>query len=317
MSDTFDLVLAAYPALETAQKDFDTLVALVKDKKVRSDGMILVTRDESGEVHITDTGSHLGRKGMGWGGGVGVLVGLAAPPLLAATAVGAAAGGIVGKFAKHKVDSGLEAGMGDKLKPGTAAIIAMIDAEDRVPAELALSGAPAKSVAPMDKKGVRGLKDALAEAAGKFNPDRTVLPIPDRVFGGAAGHTLDASAADWSFIPGPSAPEDAPNVLIVLIDDAGFGGPDTFGGGIATPEPHPRAADGSHLQPLPRDRRLLPDQGRDAHRTQPPPRRHGRHRRASRALPRLHRHATAQLHRPAARSCARTATSPAASASGT
>ena len=235
MSDTFDLVLAAYPALETAQRDFDTLVALVKDKKVRSDGMILVTRDESGEVHITDTGSHLGRKGMGWGGGVGVLVGLAAPPLLAATAIGAAAGGIVGKFAKHKVDSGLEAGMGDKLKPGTAAIIAMIDAEDRVPAELALSGAPAKSVAPMDKKGVRGLKDALAEAAGKFNPDRTVLPIPDRVFGGAAGHTLDTSAADWSFIPGPKAPDDAPNVLLVLIDDAGFGGPDTFGGGIATP----------------------------------------------------------------------------------
>ena len=63
MSDTFDLVLAAYPALETAQKDFDTLVVLVKDKKVRSDGMILVTRDESGEVHVTDTGSHLGRKG--------------------------------------------------------------------------------------------------------------------------------------------------------------------------------------------------------------------------------------------------------------
>ena len=36
-------------------------------------------------------------------------------------------------------------------------------------------------------------------------------------------------------IPGPSAPEGAPNVLLVLIDDAGFGGPDTFGGGIATP----------------------------------------------------------------------------------
>ncbi len=62
-----------------------------------------------------------------------------------------------------------------------------------------------------------------------------MLPIPDSTFGGRAGHTLDQSAADWSFIPGPKAPEDAPNVLIVLIDDAGFGGPDTFGGEIRTP----------------------------------------------------------------------------------
>ena len=35
----------------------------------------------SPEVHVSQTGDHLGRKGLGWGGGVGVLVGLAAPPL--------------------------------------------------------------------------------------------------------------------------------------------------------------------------------------------------------------------------------------------
>ena len=235
MSETFDLILAAYPALEAAQHDFEELVKLVKDKQVRTDGVILVTRDESGEVQIADTGDELGRKGAGWGGGVGVLVGLAAPPMLASIAVGAAAGGVVGHFAKKKVDSGLEEGMGDKLKPGTAAIVAMIDADDRLVAEQAMSGSPAKSVVPMDKKGVRGLKDALAEAAGKFNPDRTALPIADRVFGGAVGRTIDSSAADWSFIPGVSAPEGAPNVLVVLIDDAGFGAPDTFGGGIKTP----------------------------------------------------------------------------------
>jgi len=39
----------------------------------------------------------------------------------------------------------------------------------------------------------------------------------------------------WSIIPEPKAPEGAPNVLIVLIDDAGFGGPTTFGGAIDTP----------------------------------------------------------------------------------
>jgi arylsulfatase A-like enzyme len=49
------------------------------------------------------------------------------------------------------------------------------------------------------------------------------------------GRTLGTSVGDWTIIPGPKAPEGAPNVLIVLIDDAGFGGPDTFGGGINTP----------------------------------------------------------------------------------
>jgi arylsulfatase len=70
---------------------------------------------------------------------------------------------------------------------------------------------------------------------GKFKPDRTVLPIPDRQFGGALDRTIGRSVADWSMIPGPQPPEGAPNVLLVLIDDAGFGGPETFGGGIRTP----------------------------------------------------------------------------------
>jgi len=235
VSDTFNVIMAGYPTVEAAHKDFDGLVALIKDKKVRSEGVILVEHDDDGQVKVAETGDHLGRKGLGWGGGVGLVVGLFAPPLLASVAVGAAAGGVIGKFTKHKVDSGMEAGLGDKLRPGTAAIVAMIDDDDRLAAERALAGTPAKSVVAMDKKGVRGLKDALAEAALKFVPDRTVLPIPDKPFGGTAGRTLRDSVADWAMIPGPKAPEGGPNVLVVLIDDAGFGAIDTFGGPVSTP----------------------------------------------------------------------------------
>jgi arylsulfatase len=235
VSDTFDVIMAGYQSVEAAQKDFDGLVQLVKDKKVHTEGVILVEHDADGQVKVSQTGDHLGRKGLGWGGGVGLVVGLFSPPLLASVAVGAAAGGVIGKFTEHKVESGLESGMGDKLKPGTAAIIAMVDDDDRLAAEQALAGTPAKSVARMDKKGVRGLKDALAEAALKFVPDRTVLPIPDKAFGGTAGRTLRDSVADWSMIPGPKAPEGAPNVLLVLIDDAGFGAIESFGGPVSSP----------------------------------------------------------------------------------
>ena len=235
MSDSYVVILAPYPALEVAQADFDALVQAVTDKSVRTEGVILVEKEADGSVNVTQTGDHLGRKGMGWGGGVGIAVGLAAPPLLAATVIGGAVGGGLGKFMKHKEEAGLREGLGEKLPPGTAAIVAIIDDEDRLAAERALSGAVAKSVAPMDGKGVRNMKGALEEAAGKFNPDRTALPIPDRAFGGTIGRTLTDSVADWTMIPGPQAPAGAPNVLVVLIDDAGFGNLDTFGGPVATP----------------------------------------------------------------------------------
>ncbi len=49
------------------------------------------------------------------------------------------------------------------------------------------------------------------------------------------GHTIDKSVPDWTIIPGVQAPEDAPNILVVFIDDAGSGNRDTFGGPIRTP----------------------------------------------------------------------------------
>src|SRR5215471_7401407 len=235
MGDSFDVIMAAYTAADSAQHDFDALVALVQGKTVKSEGVILVEHAADGRVRVTQTGDHLGRKGLGWGGGVGLAVGLFSPPLLASIAVGGAAGALVGKFARHKVASGIGEGVGDKLAPGTAVVIAVVDDGDRLAAERALGRSPAKSVAPMDKESLGELKSALAEAAGKFSPDRTVLPIPDRTFGGTMGRTVEASVPDWSMIPGPNAPDGAPNVLVVLIDDAGFGNPDTFGGPIATP----------------------------------------------------------------------------------
>lgn len=236
MADTPTCVLVAgYPNIDTATEDFDHLVRLVRDKQVEIDGVILVTHDLEGNVSVRQTGNHLGRKGAGWGGGVGVAVGLFSPPLLAATAVGAVAGGVVGKFVDHRVENELHDKVGENLPPGSAGIIAVFDGEQRLGVQQALSGALLRSLVETDKSGIAALKDSLAEATGKFQPDRTVLPIPDRSFGGVAGRTMDESVADWTIVPGPRAPEGAPNVLICLIDDAGFGQPDTFGGPIRTP----------------------------------------------------------------------------------
>ena len=235
MAKTTDVLVAGYQDIDTATEDFERLVGLVDDKKVTIEGVILVTHAKDGTVSVQQTGDHRGRKGAGWGGGVGVAVGLFAPPLLATAAVGAAAGGLVGKFVDHRLENEIHDKIGENLPPGSAGIIALFDDEQRLAVEQALPGSPAKSIVETDEKGVKALKDGLAEAMGKFVPDRTVLPLPDRSFGGTIGRTLDESVADWTIVPGPKPPEGAPNVLLVIIDDAGFGQPDTFGGPISTP----------------------------------------------------------------------------------
>src|SRR5260370_2136477 len=64
---------------------------------------------------------------------------------------------------------------------------------------------------------------------------RTVLPIPDRPRTGLI--TYDAKDPDTKFPPIRQLrpPKGAPNVLIVLIDDAGFGSSSAFGVPCNTP----------------------------------------------------------------------------------
>lgn len=59
-----------------------------------------------------------------------------------------------------------------------------MNADDRLAAEQALADSSAKSVAAIEGFGLQGLRQALQEASGKVHPDRSVLPIPDRSFGG-------------------------------------------------------------------------------------------------------------------------------------
>ena len=67
--------------------------------------------------------------------------------------------------------------------------------------------------------------------------DRQVLPIPDRPYDGPVFE--DAKDPDTSFPPIEPLrpPAGAPNVLIVLLDDAGFGSSSAFGGRVRRPRP--------------------------------------------------------------------------------
>jgi arylsulfatase A-like enzyme len=64
-------------------------------------------------------------------------------------------------------------------------------------------------------------------------PDSRVLPTPTPPFAGDIQPNLIESKPAWP--PTISPPEGAPNVLLILIDDAGFGSNSTFGGVVPTP----------------------------------------------------------------------------------
>jgi len=76
---------------------------------------------------------------------------------------------------------------------------------------------------------------------------RAILPIPDRKHVGLT--TYDAKDPDTKFPPIEPLrpPKDAPNVLIVLLDDVGFGASSAFGGVINTPTAERLAKNGLKL----------------------------------------------------------------------
>ena len=61
------------------------------------------------------------------------------------------------------------------------------------------------------------------------------LPAPDPEFHGKIGKTYHDSQADKTMFDSPVAPKGSPNILLIMIDDAGFGATSTFGGPCHTP----------------------------------------------------------------------------------
>ncbi|AXA41702.1 arylsulfatase [Rhizobium leguminosarum] len=81
--------------------------------------------------------------------------------------------------------------------------------------------------AEIQTTGIPGSAGATTTIDGKQ------LPAPDPKFGGVVKDDALQSKIWWA--PRIVPPKDAPNVLLIITDDAGFGVPSTFGGVIPTP----------------------------------------------------------------------------------
>ncbi len=73
----------------------------------------------------------------------------------------------------------------------------------------------------------------LGSPSATTSIDGKQIPAPDPRFGGVIANGALQSKPWWP--PRIVPPKDAPNVLLIITDDAGFGVPSTFGGVIPTP----------------------------------------------------------------------------------
>ena len=117
---------------------------------------------------------------------------------------------------------------------------------------------------------------------------RGALPIADRPYGGPVMYDAHDPDADFAAIEPVAPPEGAPNVLVILLDDVGFGASSAFGGPVHTPNAERLAAGWPQVHALPHDGAVLADPRRADDRPQPPPGRHGQHHRAGDRGARLH-----------------------------
>ncbi len=123
------LYVASYADPDAANEDFQALKAAQAGGDVAVVGSVVMRRDAEGSVDVKEHGAAGGQPvgGAAIGGLGGLVVGLFAPPLLAATAIGAGIGAGIGELTKRHEEKKLGVDLEEYLAPGSSAIVAVID----------------------------------------------------------------------------------------------------------------------------------------------------------------------------------------------
>ena len=164
-NDKLDVLIAVYLIPDLAQTGLRRIHNTCKRRRDRHRRHCACEQGRRWGGNRPGDGDHLGRKGLTAGAGVGLVIGLFAPPLLAAGVAGAALGGLAGKFARHRLQSGIGTKLDDALPPGTAGVIAIYEHEGADAVARTLGNAIRTSVAQIDKASAKELKAGLEEAS--------------------------------------------------------------------------------------------------------------------------------------------------------
>ena len=118
------LIAIGYPNAETAEEVRGVLVQATKEKLVDLQDAVVVEHRSDGKIKLHQAISTTGAGAAGgalWGGLIGLL--FLAP--LFGMAIGAASGAVAGKVTDAGVNDDFMKQLGEKMAPGTAALIAL------------------------------------------------------------------------------------------------------------------------------------------------------------------------------------------------
>ncbi len=162
-TENLALVVGSYDDTAAASDDYQALRSGQDAGGYEIIGAVVLVRDKDGKVQVKEHGDKSVGKGAAWGAGAGVVVGLFAPPLLAATAVGAGIGAILGKIKKNREEKQFD--VDEWLAPGTSAVVAVVDDKwaDRV--EKALDRSDKRISKAIDADDYEKLRKAIEESA--------------------------------------------------------------------------------------------------------------------------------------------------------
>lgn len=161
--DNLILYVAAYAESDVAAEDFETLKAL-EGNDLDIVGAVVMNRDADGKVDVLEVGDGDVEAGAWVGGGVGLVVGLFAPPLLISTAIGAGIGAVLGHFTKKHEERELGVDVGEYLPPDSSAVVVIVENRylDRV--ESALAKSSKRISRAIDKGDYEKLRKAVIKA---------------------------------------------------------------------------------------------------------------------------------------------------------
>jgi len=167
--DNLVLVVGTYGDADTASKDFKTMKDGESAGEYKVVGSVVMHRGDTGDVVVEEHGDKRTGLGAVAGGGIGLIVGLFAPPLLAATAIGAGIGAAIGYFTKRHEEKKLGVEMDEYLPPGSSAVVAVVDDTYADKVEAALVNSDKRINKAIDKDDYDALEKALSKSADEVS----------------------------------------------------------------------------------------------------------------------------------------------------
>lgn len=123
-----ELIVAAFQDEHGAEEALKELKAAKKEHLIKIDDAAVIRKDAKGKVHIKETADMGGGKGAAIGGVVGAAIGILTGGVgLVLAGAGALVGGLAAKLRDSGFDDNRLKTVGDSLKPGSSAIVAVIE----------------------------------------------------------------------------------------------------------------------------------------------------------------------------------------------